>query len=80
MTVFYLFGKFCDQDIDWMIGVGTRKDVAAGEVLIRAGETVESFYISLSGQFGVTAESKLIASIAPGEAIGDLSFLDRRPP
>ena len=50
MTVIYLFGKFSDQDMDWIIGAGTRENVAEGRVLITEGKSAKSFYITLSGR------------------------------
>lgn len=81
MTTFYsLFGKFNDQDIDWLVGAGSRNNVSAGQILIHTGQPVKWFYITLSGRFRVMTGDKLIGSIAPGEAIGELSFLDAQPP
>lgn len=80
MSVIYLFGKLHDQDIDWLTGAGTRKNVAEGRALLRQGGTVKSFYITLTGRFRVISERKLIASIVAGESVGELSFLDGRPP
>lgn len=80
MTVIYLFGKFSDQDIDWIIGAGARENVSEGQILINEGVSVKSFYITLSGRLRVTSKQKLIASIGPGEAVGEISFLDGRPP
>lgn len=79
-TFYYLFGKFNDQDIDWLVGAGSRNNVPAGQILIHTGQPVKWFYITLSGRFRVMSGDKLIGSIAPGEAIGELSFLGAQPP
>ncbi|MBI4818702.1 MAG: cyclic nucleotide-binding domain-containing protein [Deltaproteobacteria bacterium] len=78
--VLYLFGKFTDQDIDWLIGAGTREDVGKGRALIQEGQPVEKLYLTLSGSFAVSTKNKQIATIGPGEVVGELSFLDSRPP
>lgn len=79
-NILYIFGKFSDQDIDWLREAGTREDLAAGHVLIQQGHPVESIYVTLSGSFEVARGPRKIAVLGPGEIIGELSFLDSRPP
>jgi len=78
--VLYLFSKFTDQDIDWLLAVGKRQDVGVDHVLIHEGEAVDTLYFTLAGQFKVTASGADIANIGAGEVVGELSFLDTRPP
>lgn len=77
-NVLYVFGKFSDQDIDWLKDAGTRHDVQPGEVLIKEGSQVEMLYLTLAGSFDVSVEGRTVAAIGPGEIIGELSFLDNR--
>ena len=79
--VLYMLGEFTDQDMDWLIEVGQRDHVPEGEVLIREGELVENIFFVLQGHFVVSVrEMEEIARIGDGEIIGELSFLDSRPP
>jgi CRP/FNR family transcriptional regulator, cyclic AMP receptor protein len=77
-NVLYVFGKFSDQDIDWLKDAGTREDVQAGQVLINEGTQVEMLYLTLAGTFEVSVGGRAVAAIGPGEIIGELSFLDNR--
>ena len=78
--VLYLFGKFADQDIDWLIGAGSRQDIPANQVLIQEGKSLDTLYFTLHGNFTVTSNNVDIATIGAGEVVGELSALDSRPP
>lgn len=81
--VLFILGQLSDLDIDWMINHGKRKDLKSGNWLIRQGEEVQNLYIVLSGEFAVLNEHRPeveIARIAPGEVLGEMSFIDARLP
>lgn len=77
-NVLYVFGKFSDQDIDWLKDAGLREDVGAGQILIEEGAQVEMLYLTLAGSFEVSVRRRVVGAIGPGEMIGELSFLDSR--
>jgi thioredoxin reductase (NADPH) len=58
---------------------GQRRPTAAGQVLLRAGERGENFYVLLSGQAvvldDVDGESHIIRVHGPGRFLGELSVL-----
>ncbi len=79
----YILGPLHDQDIEWMLAFGRRQSVAQGEVLIRQGHPVEDLYLILDGAFIVTDERRggqELASLASGEIVGEMSFIDANPP
>lgn len=79
----FILGELTDQDMDWMIETGHREQVAAGAALIREGEPVTALYILLDGLLEVTvraAHSQRLATLRPGEIVGEMSFVDARPP
>jgi CRP/FNR family transcriptional regulator, cyclic AMP receptor protein len=81
--VLFVLGQLNDLDIDWMMRHGSRKYLRSGDWLIRQGEEVENLFIVLSGTFSVINEYRPdieIASIGPGEVLGEMSFIDARPP
>ena len=81
--VLFILGQFDNLDIEWMIDNGLKKDVLLGESLIRQGEEIKNLYIILSGEFSVRSESRKdveIAKIGSGEVVGEMSFIDSRPP
>jgi CRP/FNR family transcriptional regulator, cyclic AMP receptor protein len=79
-----MFGDLSDSDIEWLAAAGERKSFPKGSVLIRQGEPIEEIYILLDGQLSVRVTSApddvTINTLQKGEIVGELSFLDSRPP
>jgi CRP-like cAMP-binding protein len=66
-----------------MINNGAVRRVAAGQVLIREGHPIDGFYIVLEGLFAITSSSRNgqeVARNGVGEILGEISFVDSRPP
>jgi bacteriocin-type transport-associated protein len=81
--VLFILGELADSDIDWMVRNGTKRRCAPGSVLIEEGKPIELLYVVLDGQLSVrlaAAEQREIARLGSGEVLGELSFLDSRPP
>lgn len=82
--VLFIFGELTDADVEWMCDAGTTRPLIVGETLIEAGLPVADFSLLLRGELGVYAASKAgereIARLGEGEIVGELSFLDARPP
>ncbi|WP_257669662.1 cyclic nucleotide-binding domain-containing protein [Parapedobacter tibetensis] len=81
--VLFLLGQLNDLDIEWMINNGHKASVKAGDVLIHRDEEIENLYIVLAGQLsirdGITNINE-IATVGAGEILGEMSFLETRPP
>jgi CRP/FNR family cyclic AMP-dependent transcriptional regulator len=78
-----LLGILDDSDVEWMIRVANKRQVATGGQLIRERMPIDSFFIVLDGAFAITAKAtgdKRIATLFPGEILGEMSFVDSRPP
>ena len=81
--VFFLLGELDDDDIDWMVAIGRREEVAAGTVLIEEGKPIDTLHILLEGTLSVSVsalEGKTIARLTSGAVVGEMSFADARPP
>jgi CRP-like cAMP-binding protein len=82
--VLFLFGQLNDDDVEWLIGHGVTRQVASGEVLIRQGVRSDAVFILLEGHLSVWLErgggQREIARLNAGEIVGEMSFLDSRPP
>jgi len=83
--VLFLFGQLNDDDVEWMLTAGAKRFVPAGGVLIRQGMTVDSVFILLEGRLAVwlapkRGPEKEIARLNAGEIVGEMSFIDERPP
>jgi CRP/FNR family transcriptional regulator, cyclic AMP receptor protein len=72
-----------DSDVEWMIRNGRKVMVAAGATLIRFGRQVDCLYFVLDGMFSVVSDpmgGKEVARLSAGEVLGEMSFVDSRPP
>ncbi|WP_367393040.1 cyclic nucleotide-binding domain-containing protein [Lewinella sp. LCG006] len=81
--VLFVLGHLSDSDIEWMIENGTKNNYYEGQHLVTQGESIEHIHIVLSGHLRIFSEDRPeldIAQIGSGEIIGEMSFLDERPP
>jgi len=81
--VLFLLGHLKDRDVEWMINNGKKENLVVNENLITKGIAIEKLYIILSGSFSVVDgvnEDNIIAQIGSGEIVGEMSFLEARPP
>ncbi|MDX1647978.1 MAG: cyclic nucleotide-binding domain-containing protein [Longimicrobiales bacterium] len=80
--VLYILGEFDDADADWLVKTGRQIDVPDGQAIIREGEPIDSLFFVTGGSFRVTtgAEGTEIARLQTGEVVGEISYVDRRPP
>lgn len=79
----YLLGVMEDVDIEWIVTHSSVRRVAAGSLLIEERKPIDSFYIVLEGELSVTVggpQGTHIAKLLPGEVVGEISFVDSRPP
>jgi CRP/FNR family transcriptional regulator, cyclic AMP receptor protein len=81
--VLFILGELSDKDVDWMMAAGKRERIPPGAALIQEGKPVEALYIVLEGLLRVSVESagsRELARLGSGEIIGEMSFVDARPP
>lgn len=79
----YLLGILNDVDIEWLADHGTVRHISSGSVLIHEKKQIDSLYILLEGQLSVTVggpQGTHVANLHPGEIVGEISFVDLRPP
>lgn len=79
----FMLGMLDDSDIDWMIATGKRQKIPAGTTLIKEGQDIDSVYVVVDGAFAVRVSAlggKDIAQLRTGEIVGEMSFVDSRPP
>lgn len=72
-----------DVDTEWMAMRGSKCHVNAGTTLIREGEDIDAVYLVLDGELTVlvaAAGNKELATLLSGEIVGEMSFIDSRPP
>jgi CRP-like cAMP-binding protein len=79
--VLFFLGQLNDRDVEWMLNNGNKLELETGDRLINKGEDIDSLYIVLSGQLAVYANNnEPVAKLETGEIVGEMSFLESRPP
>src|SRR5215204_5767273 len=77
-----LLNELRDEDVDWLLIAGRQERLAAGTVLVSQGSRPESMFLVLSGLLKVFLASpggKELATLGPGQIVGEMSFLENRP-
>ncbi len=79
--VLFILGQLTDEDVEWLARAGSRIHVPPGTKVIEEGKAVEDLFIVLDGKLSVsTRDGGEIAQIGSGEIVGEMSFIDQRPP
>lgn len=81
--VLFILGALNDEDINWIVSIGDCQAVAPETILIQEGQPVNTLYILLSGLLVVSTSAlgdREIARLTRGEVVGEMSFIDSRPP
>lgn len=81
--ILLFFSELNNNDLDWLVQKGKKEIVQPDRWLIREGQVSEALYIVVSGSFSVVIQSqdqKELAKISVGEIVGEVSFIDTRPP
>ena len=81
--VLYILGELDDDDIEWLIRVGTKVRLSPPSVLIEENKPIDSFFIVIEGSFGIhkkALNNQRVAQSGAGEVLGEMSFVDSRPP
>jgi bacteriocin-type transport-associated protein len=81
--VLFILGQLSDLDIEWLITAGRKEQVSAGTTLIHEGKAIDALYIVLDGLLSVVMAAlggQEIARLGAGEMVGEMSFIDARPP
>lgn len=81
--VLYLMGVLDDTDIDWLAANGHVQLIQAGDLLVEQGSPITYLSILLDGSLSVFRKERpdrVIQNLLAGEVIGEISFVDSRPP
>ena len=81
--ILLFFSELNNGDLDWFVQKGKKELIPPDRLLIKEGHVSDALYIVVSGSFSVAIESQNqteLAIISEGEIVGEVSFIDTRPP
>ena len=67
------------EDLEALAATGDRASVPAGRQLMTEGELGHESAIVISGELTVTHDGGHVATLGPGDVVGELSLLDHTP-
>src|SRR5215210_4247046 len=79
---FTLLNELSESEISWLLSEGETRYCERGTPLVKEGGRIECLYIVLEGVLSVTVGGpggREIAKLAPGQIVGEMSFLEDRP-
>lgn len=77
-----LVAELNDSDLDWIIESGDEQQIIAGAMLLTEGQDSAFLFIVLEGLLGISVAAipdHQLATLGPGELVGDISFLEDLP-
>jgi len=77
-----LVSELSEEDVCWFLETGDERQVLANTVIISEGSKPESIFLVLSGLVGIHISSvgnSCLATLGPGEILGEISFLEDIP-
>lgn len=81
--IVFILGVLDDEDVDWLVSKGRRRELSPGEVLIHEGHPCDHLFLILDGCLEVSVQAlsqQPIAQLACGEVVGEMSFVDGLAP
>lgn len=75
-----ILSELNNDDLNWIIQKGRKENLTPNQALIYKGRRINALYIVLSGILSVSIEDKELARLGRGEIVGEISYIDNRPP
>jgi len=70
-----LFAGFDDRQIAGVLSIAKERRFAAGETIIRQGESGLGFYLVVEGHTEARAGDTILAQLGPGDYFGEMALL-----
>ncbi|OFW82954.1 MAG: hypothetical protein A2018_00160 [Alphaproteobacteria bacterium GWF2_58_20] len=81
LNIPYIIEQLSDDDVRWIAAHGRRLALGDQDVIIREFEQTPDMFIVVKGELGVFVRGLgEMARLAPGDVVGEMSFVDPRPP
>src|SRR4051812_44330041 len=77
-----LLNELSEADVDWILSAGREEGYAADRIVVSQGSVLDSIYLVLSGLLKVylgAPGGQQIATLGPGQIVGEMSLLEGRP-
>jgi histidine ammonia-lyase len=80
-SVVDILGELAEDDVEWLLTVGRCRELQPGQVLIEHGLEADGLFVVAQGGLTVVdGAGRTLDTVGPGHVLGEMSFLDARPP
>jgi CRP/FNR family transcriptional regulator, cyclic AMP receptor protein len=74
-----LFRGATDKELAEISKVTTEMAIASGATLVEQGREAREAFVILDGHAEVTVDGNVVATMGPGECVGEIALLDKGP-
>jgi len=74
-----LFSRLAEEDKSELLGCFETVMVPAGDRFIAAGHDNDHLWVVVTGQCEVRVGDQVIATLGPGDGVGEISLLEKKP-
>jgi CRP-like cAMP-binding protein len=74
-----LFAECTQRELNHIAKAGDEVGLAAGTLLVDQGQTGREAFVILEGSVTVKRNGRRVATLGPGDVVGELSLLDHGP-
>jgi CRP-like cAMP-binding protein len=74
-----LFRRCSPKELERLAEITEEATFEAGRVLCEQGRVADRCFIILEGEAEVTVGERLVATVGPGQAVGEMGLVDRLP-
>jgi len=78
LRLVWLFESCTRRELDQLLTLTAVREVEAGHRLSREGEPRREFMVIVDGKAEVARGGELLATLGPGDFVGEMSLLDRK--
>ncbi|MDY7013014.1 MAG: cyclic nucleotide-binding domain-containing protein [Cyanobacteriota bacterium] len=75
-----ILSELNNDDLNWIAQKSKKEHFAVNQTLIYKGRKINSIYLIVDGALSVSIENQELAKLGRGEVVGEISFIDNRPP
>lgn len=74
-----LFSSLSQKDLRKIASAGEELSIEPGKVLTEQGDTGREAFVIFDGEAAVKRNNRKVATLGPGDCVGELALLDRGP-
>ena len=76
---FEVFSLFTNEKLKSLVNDSEKISMNAGEILFREGDTGDSMFVILSGEFSIISENTRVAQKGQGDYFGEMTLIEDKP-